>query len=156
MNPGCATENLQRAYGPLETFIVMRSSEMREKGLIIGKNLWNWRLLEGGLQWSPVEEIVPKKNPTSPMSIYVDPETKAQIEAAAERENRTVSNWVLTVIKERLAGEARRDVLMDRVIHMVRGFSKTHAKGLESITDEQLEALMGAIAEISDTPKDDG
>lgn len=36
------------------------------------------------------------------IQIRTDPETKAAIQAAAEGENRTVSGWVMNIIKQKL------------------------------------------------------
>lgn len=39
------------------------------------------------------------------IQIRTDPETKAAIQAAAEEENRTVSGWVMNIIKQKLEEE---------------------------------------------------
>lgn len=93
------------------------------------------------------------------IGIVVDPETKAQIEAAAERENRTVSNWVLTVIKGRLAEEARADDLVQGAIQTLRDWMKMHAEEFGDVTDVQRSVSLDADtirSRILDTPKDDG
>lgn len=39
------------------------------------------------------------------IQVRVDPDTKAAIQAAAETENRTVSGWIINIIKQKLEEE---------------------------------------------------